>query len=81
MTITELFTYVRDGGTIAVLLLIIVGGHRGWYVWGWYAAELRARIEKLETALERATRAAEKSSDQADRATRHLVDPRGGGDA
>ena len=81
MTIAELWVYIRDGGMIALLLLVIVGGHKGYWVFGWYAAELRARIEKLETALERATRAAEKSSDQADRATRHLVDPRGGGDA
>lgn len=70
MTITELFVYVRDGGTIAVLLLIIVGGMRQWYVWGWYVQEQRASIVKLEARLERATRVAEAGTDAADRATR-----------
>lgn len=70
MTILELWAYVRDGGTIAVLLLIIVGGWQRYYVWGWYADELRARITKLEGQLERATRVAESGTVAADRATR-----------
>lgn len=70
MTLAELFVYVRDGGTIAVLLLIIVGGMRRWYVWGWYADEQRARIVDMEQRLERATRVAETGTVAADRATR-----------
>ncbi len=70
MTLVELFAYVKDGGTIAVLLLVIVGGFRRWYVWGWYAEEQSRRIEQLEQRLERATRVAESGTAAADRATR-----------
>jgi hypothetical protein len=70
VTITELFVYVRDGGTIAVLLLVIVGGMRGWYVWRWYADELRERNRQLEIRLERAVGVAESGTVAADRATR-----------
>lgn len=70
MTIVDLWAYVRDGGTIAVLLLIIVGGWKRYYVWGWYADELRRRIDDLERRLDRATRVAESGTLAADRATR-----------
>jgi hypothetical protein len=70
VTIAELFSYIRDGGTIAVLLLIIIGGHKRYWMFGWYADELQARINKLESQLERATRAAEHGTVAADRATR-----------
>jgi hypothetical protein len=70
VTLLDLWSYVRDGGTIAVLLLIILGGWKRYYVWGWYADELRARIDQLETRLERATRVAESGTVAADRATR-----------
>ena len=70
MTLVELFEYVQTGGTIGVLLLIIVGGMRRWYVWGWYAEELAGRINQLEDRLDRATRVAESGTAAADRATR-----------
>jgi hypothetical protein len=70
VTLTDLFVYVRDGGTIAVLLLIIVGGMRGWYVWKWYADELRDRNRQLESRIERAVGVAESGTVAADRATR-----------
>ena len=70
MTLIELWAYVRDGGTIAVLILIIVGGWKRYYVWGWYADELRERAHQLEQRLERATRVAESGTVAADRATR-----------
>lgn len=70
MTILELWAYIRDAGTLGVLILIIVGGWRRYYVWGWYEAELRVRIAKLEGQLERATRVAESGTVAADRATR-----------
>lgn len=70
MTLLELWAYVRDAGTIGVLLLIIIGGWKRYYVWGWYADELRDRIVDLEKRLERATRVAESGTAAADRATR-----------
>lgn len=57
-------------GLLFALLLILWGGMRGLWVWGWYAHELKERITKLEHQLERATRVAESGTVAADRATR-----------
>jgi len=70
VTLLDLYAYVRDGGTLAVLLLIIVGGMRGWYIWKREADEYRARITKLEAQLDRAMGAGERIAGTADRATR-----------
>jgi len=70
MTLSEIWEYLRDGGMIAVLFLILVGGWRRYWVFGWYAEELSKRINQLEDRLERATRVAESGTAAADRATR-----------
>jgi hypothetical protein len=70
VTLVELWAYVRDGGMVAVLFLILVGGWKRYWVFGWYAVELRERIVDLEKRLERATRVAETGTAAADRATR-----------
>ena len=70
MTLLDLYAYVRDGGALAVLILIIVGGMRGWYVWKWYADEQRVRITKLEAQLDRALGAAESGTGLARQAIR-----------
>lgn len=70
MTLLELWAYIRDGGMVALLLLVIVGGWKRYWVFGWYAEELRGRIDDLERRLERATRVAESGTAAADRATR-----------
>ena len=69
MTITDLIALIRDGGTLAVLLIIIVTGMRGDWTWRWYSDELRARITDLEQRLDRALSTAEKGATQAGRAT------------
>jgi hypothetical protein len=70
VTLVELWAYVRDGGMVAVLFLILLGGWKRYWVFGWYAVELRERIVDLEQRLERATRVAETGTAAADRATR-----------
>lgn len=70
MTLIELWAYVRDGGMVALLFLILVGGWKRYWIFGWYAEEQRKRIDVLEARLERATRAAESGASAADRATR-----------
>lgn len=79
MTLTELFIYIRDGGTLAVLLLIIVGGMRGWYIWKREADEYRERIRDLEKRLERAEQLAVGGTALARRAT-SLAERAGGPD-
>jgi hypothetical protein len=70
VTLVELWAYVRDGGMIALLALILIGGWKRYWVFGWYAVEQRERIVDLEKRLERATRVAETGTAAADRATR-----------
>jgi hypothetical protein len=49
MTIAELFTYVRDGGTIAILVLFIAGMFKGWIVFRRELDELlRAKDEQID---------------------------------
>lgn len=31
----EILRILNQGGTVAVLVLIILGGYRQWWVWGW----------------------------------------------
>jgi hypothetical protein len=69
MTIAEIFGLLKDGGTIAALLLIIVTGMRGDWVWKWYVLELHNRIDDLERKLDRALETAEKGAAQASKAT------------
>ena len=57
-------------GVLVVLLFILVGGFRGWWVYGRHYNEQQQRIERLEARLERATRVAETGTAAADRATR-----------
>ena len=76
MTLIELYAYIRDGGTLAVLLLIIVGGMRRWYVWKWYADEQSTRISQLEARLDRASRITEGATGLASRATKLVEEDR-----
>lgn len=70
MPLIELWAYIRDGGMLALLFLILIGGGKRYWVFGWYAVELQQRIVDLEQRLERATRVAETGTAAADRATR-----------
>jgi hypothetical protein len=57
-------------GVLVLLLAILVGGFRGWWVYGRYYDEQARRISNLEARLERAARVAESGTVAADRATR-----------
>lgn len=39
-------------GTLVTLLVIIYGGFKRWWVFGWYAEELKNRNERLENRLD-----------------------------
>lgn len=79
MTLVELWAYVRDGGTIFILALVIFGGWKRWWVFGWYADEQRERIRDLEKRLERAEQLAVGGTALARRAT-SLAERAGGPD-
>lgn len=40
-------------GTLVLCLFILYTGYKGYWVFGWYAAELRKRNERLENRLDR----------------------------
>ena len=53
MTISELLDLVGRGGVTAMLMAALVGGFRGWYVWGWtYTAMMKERDEWQRIALQ-----------------------------
>lgn len=39
--ITQILPIARDVTITGALLLALIGGHRGWYVWRWQHDELR----------------------------------------
>jgi hypothetical protein len=59
-----------QAGVLILLLVILFGGFRGWYVFGWYAQEMRERNNRLEARLDRALGAAESGTGLANRAIR-----------
>lgn len=52
MSLTDLVAVVRDGGVLGLLIVIIFGGMRQWYVWGWqYRELLKDKNEWKELAM------------------------------
>lgn len=64
-----LLDYLQRAGTLGLLILIVVGGARGVWVYGWYAAELRARIERLEQQRDEALHKADRAVNVVDKVT------------
>jgi hypothetical protein len=49
--LAETVTLIRDGGSMVLLVLAIVGGFRGWYVWRWqYDEKIASCQEELDEA-------------------------------
>lgn len=59
----------RFGLPLAALIILIITGHRRYWVFGWYADELRARAEKAEAQRDRALGAAETAVNVTERVT------------
>lgn len=77
MTVEQVLNLIFGNfGVLVVLLLILWSGYRGMWVWGSYAKELRDRIDKLESRLDRAGRVAESGTGLATRATQLAEDRR-----
>lgn len=43
-------------GTLVILLVILYGGYKKWWVFGWYSTELSKRIDKLEARLDKVSK-------------------------
>ena len=71
MTVQQAFEEILgQAGVIALLLIIVWSGWRGYWVFGWYVVEQRRRIEQLEHRLDRALGIAESGTGLAHRAIR-----------
>lgn len=57
-------------GTLVLLLFILIGGFRGWWVYGRFYDDQTKRIERLEQRVDRTLGAGERIAGTADRATR-----------
>ena len=47
--IAEIFKYVNTAGVIGLLTVIIFGGYKKWWVFGWQYKESEERNKKTET--------------------------------
>jgi len=43
-----LLDYVSKASVVVILILIIYGGYRRWWVFGWHYKELQDRFRKME---------------------------------
>lgn len=48
MTIRELLSILNDAGVLGLLVAVLVGGARQWWVWGWAYRDVLKTVEKLE---------------------------------
>jgi hypothetical protein len=73
MTIAEVLELITQGGVVALLVLIVVGGMRRWYVWSWQYREQQRDLEEWKAMAlgnlglaDYAARAAEAAKKKAD---------------
>lgn len=48
LTIQTVLKYVSQAGTLGMLVIILFGGYKKWWVFGWIYRESEKRTEKLE---------------------------------
>jgi len=48
ITITDIFKWLTSGGIIGILVYILVGGSKGWWVFGWQYDDALNRIKQIE---------------------------------
>jgi len=73
--LSGLFGLLDRGGTLAVLVVIIYGGMRRWYVWGWHYDEMRRERDAWRQRALRAGRLGEQSTEVAARVLENPPDP------
>ena len=61
--------FIQKVGVIGLLILILVGGAKKVWVFGWYADELRARAEKAEQQRDHALGTASRAVDVTEKVT------------
>lgn len=68
ITLKNIFDAILGNlGTLVVLLVILYGGYKRWWVFGWYAQELKNRNERLENRIDNVSGAAQTVASIADK--------------
>ena len=67
MTAVEVFDLLNRGGVLALLALILLGGHRRWWVFGWAYRETLAREQEWKQLALTGTKIAERFTRQGER--------------
>lgn len=57
----QLIQLIDRGGLVVLLLVILVGGSRGWWVFGWHYRHLKAQHDMWQRLALRGTHLAEES--------------------
>lgn len=70
-----LWSYLRDGGTLFLLALVIFAGYKEWWVWGWQHRELKLERDEWKTLALKTTGLGEKALDVAQTTTRRDREP------
>jgi hypothetical protein len=65
ITLAEIFNFIKDGGTLAVLIIILWSGHRGWWVFGKHYNEVVKELDEARDALLQDTLQSRKAVDLA----------------
>lgn len=61
-------------GTLVTLIIILYGGYKRWWVFGWYAQELKASNTRLENRLDDMAREARTVTSIAEKTTTALTE-------
>lgn len=48
--VDTVFHYLNTTGVIGLLILILLGGAKKWWVFGWQYKDLEERLDKVETS-------------------------------
>ena len=47
-TVTDALRWISQGGILGVLVFILLGGYKKWWVWGWIYEDAEERATKAE---------------------------------
>lgn len=59
LTINDVVQLVRDGGLVTLLLFILIGGYRGWWVWGHQYTAIRNERDEWKSLFLRSIKVTE----------------------
>jgi len=72
MTIADIWNLISQGGLPVIALLILIGGHKKWWVFGWQYTELQTQLTEWRELALNGTLAADKALGLAERVTRSV---------